>query len=152
MMDFQFEGVRWWSIIILDGYSRTMLAGAVSASEASWIALTVLFTACQRYGAPQYLISDKGSAYISNVVEAVCKRLGIDHRTITGKDGESYMNLMVTVDRRIAPPAAAPDRRMMVSSHAAPQYPDACHAYLAGDTPCVPAFSHHGNVHGALAS
>jgi len=96
MMDFEIEGVRWWSIIILDGYSRTMLAGAVSASEASWIALTVLFTACQRYGAPQYLISDKGSAYISNVVEAVCKRLGIDHRTITGKNGESYMNLMET--------------------------------------------------------
>jgi transposase/transposase InsO family protein len=104
MMDFEIEGVRWWSIIILDGYSRTMLAGAVSAAEASWIALTVLFTACQRYGAPQYLISDKGSAYISNVVEAVCKRLGIDHRTITGKNGESYMNLMEThfnIQRRL---------------------------------------------------
>lgn len=104
MMDFEIDGVRWWSIIVLDGYSRTMLAGAVSASEASWIALTVLFTACQRYGTPQYLISDKGSAYISNVVEAVCTRLGIDHRTITGKDGESYKNLMEThfnIQRRL---------------------------------------------------
>lgn len=104
VMDFEIDGVKWWSIIVLDGYSRTMLAGAVSASEASWIALTVLFTACQRYGAPQYLISDKGSAYISNVVEAVCKRLGIDHRTITGKNGESYMNLMEThfnIQRRL---------------------------------------------------
>jgi transposase InsO family protein/transposase len=104
MMDFEIEGVRWWSVIVLDGYSRTMLAGAVSASEASWLALTVLFTACQRYGVPQYLISDKGSAYISNVVEAVCKRLGIDHRTITGKNGESYMNLMEThfnIQRRL---------------------------------------------------
>jgi transposase InsO family protein len=104
MMDFDIEGVRWWSMIVLDGYSRTMLAGAVSASEASWIALTVLFTACQRYGVPQYLISDKGSAYISNVVEAVCKRLGIDHRTITGKNGESYMNLLEThfnIQRRL---------------------------------------------------
>ena len=104
MMDFEIDGVRWWSLIVLDGYSRTMLAGAVSASEASWVALTVLFTACQRYGAPQYLISDKGSAYISDVVEAVCKRLGIDHRTITGKDGESYMNLMEThfnIQRRL---------------------------------------------------
>jgi transposase InsO family protein len=55
IMDFEIEGVRWWSVIVLDGYSRTMLAGALSASEASWIALTVLFTACQRYGAPQYL-------------------------------------------------------------------------------------------------
>ena len=46
MMDFEIEGLRWWSVIVLDGYSRTMLAGAVSTSEASWIALTVLFTAC----------------------------------------------------------------------------------------------------------
>jgi transposase InsO family protein len=104
VMDFEIDGVKWWSIIVLDGYSRTMLAGAVSGSEASWVALTVLFTACQRYGVPQYLISDKGSAYISNVFEAVCTRLGIDHRTITGKNGESYKNLMEThfnVQRRL---------------------------------------------------
>jgi transposase InsO family protein len=94
MMDFEIEGVRWWSVIVLDGYSRTMLAGAVAPSEASWIALTVLFTACQRYGTPQHLISDKGGAYISDAFEAACGRLDIDHQTITGKDGESYKNLM----------------------------------------------------------
>src|ERR687892_1462381 len=43
---------------------------------------------------PHHLISDKGGAYLSDVFEAVCKRLGIDHKTITGKDGESYKNLM----------------------------------------------------------
>src|SRR4029450_4137192 len=30
MMDFAIEGHRWWSLIILDGYSRTMLAGGVA--------------------------------------------------------------------------------------------------------------------------
>ena len=30
MMDFAIEGDRWWSLIVLDGYSRTMLAGAVA--------------------------------------------------------------------------------------------------------------------------
>lgn len=30
MMDFAIEGHRWWSLIILDGYSRTMVAGAVA--------------------------------------------------------------------------------------------------------------------------
>ena len=53
MMDFALEGHRWWSLIILDGYSRTMLAGAVAPSEASWVALTVLYTACLRYGVPE---------------------------------------------------------------------------------------------------
>jgi len=58
------------------------------------VALTVLYTACLRYGAPDHLISDKGGAYISDEVEAVCRRLGVDHHTITSTQGESYMNLM----------------------------------------------------------
>ena len=42
MMDFALDGVKWWSLIVLDGYSRTLLAGAVAPTEASWVALTVL--------------------------------------------------------------------------------------------------------------
>ena len=104
IMDFEIDGVKWWSLIILDGYSRTMLAGAVARSEASWVALTVLYTACLRYGTPHHLISDKGGAYISDLFEAVCVRLGIDHKTITGTDGESYKNLIEThfnIQRRL---------------------------------------------------
>jgi transposase InsO family protein len=72
MMDFAWDGVKWWSILILDGYSRTLLAGAMAPSEASWAALTVLYTACLRYGVPHTLISDRGGAYISHEFEAVC--------------------------------------------------------------------------------
>ena len=104
MMDFALEGHRWWSLIILDGYSRTMLAGAVAPSEASWVALTVLYTACQRYGVPVHLISDSGGAFISDAFEGVCTRLGIDHQTIVSTQGQSYMNLMEThfnIQRRL---------------------------------------------------
>ena len=76
-MDFTFDGVKWWSVIILDGYSRTMLAGAVAPTEASWVALMVLYTACLRYGVPQSLISDSGGAFTSTEFEAVCTRLQI---------------------------------------------------------------------------
>jgi insertion element IS1 protein InsB len=41
----------------------------------------------------------------------------------------------VTVERRITPPPAASERRMRLSPHAAPQYPEACHAHRAGDSP-----------------
>lgn len=104
MMDFALEGHRWWSLIILDGYSRTMLAGAVAPSEASWVALTVLYTACQRYGVPVHLISDSGGAFISDAFEGVCTRLAIDHQTIVSTQGQSYMNLMEThfnIQRRL---------------------------------------------------
>ena len=68
-MDFAIDGVHWWSLIILEGYSRTMLAGMIAPTEATWVALMVLYTACLRYGAPVSLVSDSGGAYTSNDFE-----------------------------------------------------------------------------------
>jgi hypothetical protein len=103
-MDFALDGVKWWSLIVLDGYSRTMLAGAVTPTEASWGALLVLYTACLRYGAPKVLVSDSGGAYISDDFEAVGRRLQIHHEPIVSTQGESDKNLMEThfnIQRRL---------------------------------------------------
>jgi putative transposase len=103
-MDFALDGVRWWSLIILEGYSRTMLAGAIAPTEATWVALMVLYTACLRYGAPEALVSDSGGAYTSADFEAVCTRLQIRHETIVSTQGESYLNWMEThfnIQRRL---------------------------------------------------
>ena len=103
-MDLALEGVRWWSLIILEGYSRTMLAGMIAPTEATWVALMVLYTACLRYGVPEQLVSDSGGAYTSNDFEAVCRRLQIHHETIESTKGESYQNLMEThfnIQRRL---------------------------------------------------
>ena len=80
MMDFALDGVRWWSLILLEGYSRTIVAGAVAPSEASWVALMVLYTACRRSGVPEFLISDSGGAFTSHAFAAVCHRFGIEHK------------------------------------------------------------------------
>jgi len=104
MMDFALDGVRWWSVIILEGYSRTMLAGAIAPAEASWVTLMVLYTACLRYGAPQYLISDSGGAFTSNEVTAVLKRLAITPTPLVSTHGDSYKNLLEThfnIQRRL---------------------------------------------------
>src|SRR5712691_12314059 len=104
MMDCKLDGVKWWSIVILEGYSRTLLAAAVAPSEASWVALLVLSTACRRYGAPQRMLSDSGGASISNAFEAVCRRLEIEHITIVSTQGESWLHIMEThcnVQRRL---------------------------------------------------
>src|SRR2546425_7174011 len=105
MMDFAIEGHRWWSLIILDGYSRTMLAGAVAPSEASWVALTVLSTACQRYGVPVHVISDSGGAFLSGAFWGVCTPLALGHQTIGSTAGPSSMNPMGTpfyIHRRLS--------------------------------------------------
>jgi transposase InsO family protein len=104
MMDFALEGVRWWSLIVLDGFSRTMLAGMVAPTETSWGALMVLYTACLHYGVPETLISDSGGAFTSRAFEAVLARLQIHHETIESTKGESYQNLMEThfnIQRRL---------------------------------------------------
>jgi hypothetical protein len=54
-MDFALDGVQWWSLLILEGYSRTILAGVMDPTEAVWAALMVLYTACVRSGAPTFL-------------------------------------------------------------------------------------------------
>ena len=103
-MDFALDGIKWWSIAMLDGYSRTLLAGAMAPSEASWAALMVLYTACLRYGAPDPLISDSGGAFTSNAFTAVCKRLQIRHELLESTKGDSYKNLMEThfnIQRRL---------------------------------------------------
>ncbi|MDQ3829843.1 MAG: helix-turn-helix domain-containing protein [Candidatus Tectomicrobia bacterium] len=103
-LDFRVDGVKWWSLMILEGYSRTILAGAIAPTEATWVALMVLYTACIRYGAPDTLVSDSGGAYTSNDFEAVCTRLQLQHETIESTKGESYQNLMEThfnIQRRL---------------------------------------------------
>jgi hypothetical protein len=47
-MDFPIEGVKGGSRIMWEGYARTMRAGAVAPTEARWVALMVLSTACLR--------------------------------------------------------------------------------------------------------
>jgi transposase len=103
-MDCTFDGGKWWSLILLDGYSRTMRAGAVAPVEASWVTLMVLYTACLRYGAPQSLLSDSGGAFTSNDVTAVLQRLQIAPKPVLSPQGESYKHLMEThfhIQRRL---------------------------------------------------
>ena len=80
---------------MLDGYSRTILAGAIARSEATWAALLVLYTACLRYGAPETLISDSGGAFTSDAFEAVCQRLEMHHEPIVSTQGEEGVQLSV---------------------------------------------------------
>ncbi len=89
---------------MLEGYSRTMLAAAVAPAEASWVAMLVLYSACQQYGAPQRMLSDSGGASISHEFEAVCRRCELEPITIVSTQGESWLNIMEThcnVQRRL---------------------------------------------------
>ena len=51
-MDFALDGVKWWSLLILEGYSAHHPGGGDGPDRSHWAALMVLYTACLRYGAP----------------------------------------------------------------------------------------------------
>jgi len=83
---------------------RTMLAGAMAPTEATWVALMVLDTACRRDGAPRCLVSDSGGAYTSADCDAVWTRLQIQPEPIVSTQGESDLNWMEThlhIQRRL---------------------------------------------------
>jgi len=104
-MDVACDGVKWWSVRILDGSSRTMLAGALAPTEASWVTLLVLSPACRRSGAPQHVLSDSGGACTSNAVKAVFKRLAIPPKPLGSTHGEREKNLLethCTIPRRLS--------------------------------------------------
>jgi hypothetical protein len=103
-MDFALDGVRWWSVMILDGYSRTMLAGAIAPAAARWVTLMGLYMTCLHYGASQYLISDSGRACTSHEVQAVLKRWAITPNPLVSPHGDSYKHLLEThfnIQRRL---------------------------------------------------
>jgi transposase InsO family protein len=98
------EGVKWWSLIVLDGYSRPRLAGAVAPAEASGVALMVLYAACLRDGTPATLVSASGGAFTSHDFEAVCHRVPMHHEPLERTQGESSLHGMETpfkVQRRV---------------------------------------------------
>ena len=103
-MDFAIEGVKWWSLIILDGYSRTMLAGA-GGTHGSQLGGPdgPLYGVSALWRPPGVDLGQRG-AFTSNEFEAVCTRLQIDHKPMESTKGESYLNWMEThfnVQRRL---------------------------------------------------
>src|SRR5256885_2017216 len=90
-MDVALDGVKWWSILILEGNSRTILAGAMAPTEHTWVALMVLSTACLRYGAPTCLVSDSGGGPTSGACLGGCGGVGNDHKKNVRTHGGRYL-------------------------------------------------------------
>src|SRR5919108_512932 len=91
-LDTRIDGKKVYSICILEGYSRTILAGVVSFSEALWAVLIAFYSACRKYGLPVHVVTDRGSAFRSGHFKEICRRLGIDHIYI--KRRKSFENLI----------------------------------------------------------
>jgi putative transposase len=70
---------KWvYSICIIEGYSRKILAGMVSRYQDELAILQLLHAAFSEYGAPEGLVSDNGSVFTADAYEHLLQKLEIE--------------------------------------------------------------------------
>ena len=88
----QLDGSWVYSLCVLEGYSRKMLAGMVSPHQDLTAVLQMLFAAVSEYGCPQALVSDNGSVFTAKDYLALLWDLGIEPLHI--EKGKPWQNLI----------------------------------------------------------
>ncbi len=99
----QLDGSWVYSICIIDGYSRKILAGMASPHQDLPAVLQVLFTALVDYGCPQALVSDNGSVFTAGDYLAILRDLAIEPLHIEkGKPWQNLIEAQFKVQLRLA--------------------------------------------------
>jgi putative transposase len=84
---------RWiYSICIIDGYSRQILAGMASPYQDSVAVLQLLYSAISSYGCPIGLVSDNGSVFTGHAYNNVLELLRIE--PFLDDKGKPWQNLI----------------------------------------------------------
>jgi putative transposase len=92
-----------YSISILDNHSRALLASAVSTTQDLTAYLSVLYTAVERYGAPEVLVSDGAGIFKANQAKRIYRSLGISKETIEKRmPWQNYVETTFKIQERMA--------------------------------------------------
>jgi len=81
-----------YSICIIEGYSRTILAGMVSEHQDLTAVLQILFAALSEYGCPEVIVSDNAKVFKAHHYLAILDGLEIDPKYI--EKGKPWQNLI----------------------------------------------------------
>ena len=99
----QLDGSWVYSLCVLEGYSRKMLAGMVSPHQDLTAVLQMLFAAVSEYGCPQALVSDNGSVFTAKDYLALLRDLGIEPLHIEkGKPWQNLIEAQFKIQLRLA--------------------------------------------------
>lgn len=99
----RFEGKWVYSICLIEGFSRTILAGMASRHQDELAILQLLHAAFGDFGLPWGIVSDNGSVFTAEAFLRVLDGLGIEPCPI--ESGQAWQNLIETqfnVQRRLA--------------------------------------------------
>jgi putative transposase len=99
----QLDGSWVYSICIIEGYSRKILAGMASPHQDLTAILQILFAALAEYGCPQAVVSDNGSVFRAGDYLAILRDLAIEPFHIEkGKPWQNMIEAQFKVQLRLA--------------------------------------------------
>jgi transposase InsO family protein len=92
-----------YSICVIDGYSRVILAGMASYYQDLPAVLQILFAAVSAYGCPAMIVSDNGKVFYAQQYTAILKALHIaPHHIEKGKPWQNLIEAQFKIQLRIA--------------------------------------------------
>ena len=92
-----------YSICILEGYSRTILAGTASQYQDLTAILQILYAALGEYGSPKMIVSDNAKVFKANDYQHILKVLEIEAKYIDkGKPWQNLIEAQFKVQLRLA--------------------------------------------------
>ena len=84
---------KWvYSLCIIEGYSRTILAGMASEYQDQAAILQILHTALSAYGCPEKIVSDNAAVFYADQYTSILKALSIEPKYIN--KGQPWENLI----------------------------------------------------------
>ena len=99
----QLDGSWVYSICIIEGYSRRILAGMASPHQDLTAVMEILYAALVAYGCPQTIVSDNGSVFTANDYLAILRDLEIEPVHIEkGKPWQNVIEPQFKVQLRLA--------------------------------------------------
>lgn len=99
----QFDDHWTYSICILEGYSRKILAGMASEYQDEVAVLQLLTAALTEYGCPQGIVSDNGAVFTAHAYCGLLETLGVEPCYIEkGKPWENLLEAQFKVQLRLA--------------------------------------------------
>jgi len=107
-LDFRYlvrlDGDKWtYSLCVIDGYSRRILAGMATPHQDTVAVLQLLSAALGAYGRPAAIVSDNGSVFVSNAYDGLLADLEIEVCHIEkGKPWENLIEAQWKVELRLA--------------------------------------------------
>ncbi len=97
------EGHWTYSLCIIEGYSRKILAGMATPYQDAVAVLQLLSAVLTEYGRPEGIVSDNGSVFTGDAYEGLLETLGITACHIEkGKPWQNMIEAQFKIERRLA--------------------------------------------------